>query len=285
MDFILLILAILPTVVLGTYIYKNDKIEKEPVSLLIKLLAFGVLATFLTIILTIVLGAIIPFFNGTGEGLDFLSLAIYVFFGIALIEEISKWIFTYVAAWNEPAFNHVYDAIVYSAFVSLGFATIENILYVLGNETFGDAISTAFIRMIFSVPGHAFFGVMMGYYLGLAKLTSINKVEDKSKKYLFLSVLIPATCHFLFDYLLMLNFDYSMLLFLAFAIFLFCFAMSKVKRMSKIPTLLFPNENNLGGIYNAFGNNANMNVPPRYCSQCGNVLNGPICSNCGKKNY
>ena len=52
MSMFLLGLSILPTVILGSYIYSNDKIEKEPVPLLVKLMASGVLAVILTLILT-----------------------------------------------------------------------------------------------------------------------------------------------------------------------------------------------------------------------------------------
>ncbi len=282
MSMFLLGLSILPTVILGSYIYSNDKIEKEPVPLLVKLMASGVLAVILTLILTNILSSIAPFFDAENlENFNSISLAVYVFIGIALIEEFSKWFFTYLISWKDKAFNHVYDAIVYSVFVSLGFATIENILYVFGSENILSAVGTALVRMIFSVPGHAFFGVIMGYYLGLAKLTSINHIKDKSERYLFFSILLPTIGHFIFDYLLMSSSTLSLLLFLAFTIGLFIFSYLKVKRMSKIPTLLFNEPNKTDYLYNAFGGN---NPPKKYCTNCGHLLVGPYCSNCGKKN-
>ena len=253
---ILFMLAILPTIILGTFIYKNDKLEKEPASLLLSLGAAGVGSAILTLILSGVLGAIIPFFASEYyTTFSAWELAIYVFIGIALIEEFSKWMFTYIIAWKNKEFNHVYDAIVYCVFVSLGFATIENILYVFGSESVGSAFFTAFNRMIFSVPGHAFFGVLMGYYLGLAKLTNFNGKKEKSAKYLILSVLVPTTCHFLFDYLLMINLEYSFLLFVIFVVIMFSVAISKVKRLSNIPTNIFNKPQRMDYIYNAFGNN------------------------------
>lgn len=288
-DFLFL-LAIIPTIILGTFIYKNDRIEKEPTSLLTILGVAGIGSAILTLIISSILGTLFPFFGSEYyTSFDPASLALYVFVGIALIEEVSKWIFIYLIVWKHKEFNHVYDAIVYAVFVSLGFATLENILYVFGNETILSAIFTAVVRMIFSVPGHAFFGVIMGYYLGLAKLTAFNGIKEKSTKYLLLSIIVPTICHFLFDYLLMLNQQYSFLFFIVFVIIMFTIAISKVKRLSNIPTNIFNKPQRMDYIYNAFGNNyyPNAQQNPNYiqqkqCHNCGNLGTGNFCGFCGR---
>ena len=279
---VLFILAVLPTIILGTFIYKNDKLEKEPTSLLASLLIAGVGSAFLTLTLSTILVKLIPFFGSEYyTSFDPMSLALYAFVGIALIEEFSKWVFIYSIAWKNKEFNHVYDAIVYCVFVSLGFATFENLLYVLSSESIASAFSVAFGRMIFSVPGHAFFGVLMGYYLGLAKLTSFNGIKDKSKKYLMLSIILPTICHFLFDYLLMINLEYSFLLFVVFVVVMFSAALSKVKRLSNIPTNIFNKPERIDFIYNAFGNYESNNQ--RFCPNCKSPINGNFCGNCGSR--
>jgi len=301
MTIFLLFLAILPTIVLGYFIYSNDKIEKEPTPLLVKLGIAGIGSVFLTLAITYVLYLLFPFFAiADVTTLNVISLALYVFIGIALIEEFSKWILTYSIAWRNKAFNHVYDAIVYSVFVSLGFATIENILYVFGGNGIEEAISIALNRMVFSVPGHTFFGVMMGYYLGLAKLTHVHGLKEKSKKYLFYSLAIPTICHFIFDYILMS--ELPILIFFGFVGVLFGIGISKVKRLSNIPTNIFNDPNNLNYVYNAFGNYSNQNQTNsniiqnnniqnisnnscKYCKNCGTELKGPFCGYCGTKNY
>lgn len=289
MSLFLLFLAVLPTIILGYIIYQNDKIEKEPISLLFKLLISGVGAAILTLVMTYILYQILPFFATDNTAiLNPISLAVYVFIGIAMIEELSKWIFIYLISWKNKAFNHVYDAIVYSVFVSLGFATIENVLYIFLNENLSTAIAIALNRMLFSVPGHAFFGVMMGYYLGLAKLTLVHGIKDKSQKYLFLSIIIPTTCHFIFDYILML--ELPVIIFYAYVVVLFGVGISKVKRLSNVTTNIF-NVTDNSYIYNAFGNNQNMQnnsvttTKICFCKNCGARLIGPFCGYCGTKNY
>lgn len=301
MSFILLILAILPTIILGGYIYKNDKIEKESSGLLAALGASGLGAIAVTLTLSFVSYAISPIFSADTSTLDPLSLAVAVFIGIALIEEFSKWIFVYIIAWKHREFNHVYDAIVYCVFVSLGFATLENILYVFNATTFVDSLSIALNRMIFSVPGHTFFGVMMGYYLGLAKLTSVHGFKDKSRTNLILSILIPTIAHGFFDYFLMLGSNIGFILFLVFVVILFSVAINKIKRLSEIPTLLFNDPTNMSYVYNAFqpaGMRQNINnqlnvqngpvsIPTTkaaFCKNCGSPLSGNFCGKCGTKN-
>lgn len=299
MSFILLILAILPTIILGWYIYKNDKIEKESSGLLAALGASGLGAIAVTLTLSFISYAISPIFSADTSTLDPLSLAVAVFIGIALIEEFSKWIFVYIIAWKHREFNHVYDAIVYCVFVSLGFATLENILYVFSAANFAESLSIALNRMIFSVPGHTFFGVMMGYYLGLAKLTSVHGIKDKSRTNLILSILIPTIAHGFFDYFLMLGSNIGFILFLVFVVILFSVAINKIKRLSEIPTLLFNEPTNMSYVYNAFqpaGMRQNMNnhvsvqngpIPTTkasFCKNCGSPLTGNFCGKCGTKN-
>ena len=252
MIIILLFLAILPTLIMGTIIYKNDKIEKESPGLLVALGVAGLGSVIVTLVLSAVSAFIHPVFAADHTTLDPISLAVAVFIGIALIEEFSKWIFVYVIAWKNREFNHVYDAIVYCVFVSLGFATLENILYVFSTTSVAESLSIALTRMIFSVPGHAFLGVMMGYYLGLAKLTNVHGIKDKSTKNLILSILIPTIAHGFFDYLLMLGTDFAFILFLGFVVTLFTIAITKIKQLSNIPTLLFNDPNNMTYVYNAF---------------------------------
>lgn len=290
MSSFLLFLAVLPTILLGYFIYSNDKIEKEPTPLLVKLLLGGIGSVILTLIVTTILNKIAPFFAiSNTEILSPLSLAIYVFFGIAIIEEFSKWFFLYIISWKNKAFNHVYDAIVYSVFVSLGFATVENILYVfISSSSLSEAIAVALNRMFFSVPGHAFFGVMMGYYLGLAKLTFVNKKKNKTTKFLLLSLLVPTICHFIFDYILMSSF-LPMIVFYIYVIVLFVYGISKVKRLANIPTNIFNDPTKTNYIYNAFGNNqknnTQINQQIKFCMNCGSPLFGPFCGQCGTKNY
>ena len=100
--------------------------------------------------------------------------------------------------WYDPNFNYRFDGIVYGVFVSLGFAGVENVLYVL-NAGFG----TAVVRAIFSIPGHAMFGVVMGFYLSRAKWAEKYGQRHRMRADLRRSFFVPAVLHGLYDFLLM----------------------------------------------------------------------------------
>ena len=235
MAIILLVLSIAPVIALGAIIYKFD-FDKEPTLTLIKLFICGICSTFLTLTVTWGLSLFIPFFSADISSLNLIELIPAIFIGVGLIEEFSKWIFVYALEYNDREFNHLYDGIVYATFVSLGFACLENILYV-----FQSGIGTAIMRAFISIPGHLCFGVMMGYYLSLAKLAFINKNKKLSKRNLILSILIPTLAHGLFDYLIyastIVDSDFLSMgftfLFYAFIIAYFIYCSRKVVQFSK----------------------------------------------------
>lgn len=255
---ILLILSVLPAVVLGIIIYKNDKLEKEPSGLLAKLFMGGIGAIGLTTLISFI-GVYILGIPEEFIGLPIWALALYSYLFVALTEEFSKWFFVKTITWNNKEFNHIYDAIVYSVFVSLGFATLENIMYV-----FEGGIGTALLRAVLSVPGHVFFGVFMGYYYGLAKQASINGNQKLVKHNLYHSLLLPVLLHGTFNFLLMTQNVTMVLFYLVFVVFLYIQAIKRIRRFSNIKINLV----------------AEKKV---YCHNCGTRINDMYCPRCGTK--
>lgn len=260
---LLLSLALFPIFVIGFFIYKADKIEKESTKILGRVFLGGILATFITLVLSGFLEMTFPFFaTSNEENLNIFTLIPYYFIGVALIEEFSKWIFVYLFCWKSREFDYLYDAIVYCVFASLGFAAFENILYVFLNGGIGVGI----MRSLLAVPGHAFFAVFMGYYLGLSKLTSIKKNNQKAKKYFIMSIIIPTLLHGLYDYLLSAT-KFSILFFFLFIIFIiliYIYGIKMVRRISGIKISMYTNNTK------------------KYCSNCGIVIENNFCTNCGK---
>ena len=216
---ILTIIAIMPIIILLKYVFDKDVIEKEPIPLLIKLFILGILSTLITIVLSSLLKIILSSNN------DF-----YVsFIRISLVEEISKWIIIYLTTWSNKEFDYIYDAIIYSVFVSLGFACFENIIY-----TFNYGIVTSIFRAVISVPGHAFFAIYMGYYLGMSKLNYKNNNIVVAHKYKFYSILIPVIFHGIYDYCLLCGNIYLYLIFIIFVIFLYISSFKRIDIISKV---------------------------------------------------
>ncbi|MVP00069.1 MULTISPECIES: glutamic-type intramembrane protease PrsW [Paenibacillus] len=181
--FSVLMAAVAPGISLLAYFYLKDRYETEPIHLVGKLFLFGVL---LVIPAMVIQSAFIEEIGGENQ----FTFAFFISGGL---EEFLKWFVVYHLIYRHSSFDEPYDGIVYAVAVSLGFATLENILYALVN---GTSISMLIMRALLPVSGHALFGVMMGYYLGKAKFMRAHE-----RKYLFASMLLPILWHGSFDYI------------------------------------------------------------------------------------
>lgn len=218
-----IIVAIIPSIILCYYVYENDIIEREPMKMLFMLFFLGVL---ITVPASFMERAIISSTNLTESGM--LNCFILSFLVVALIEEGYKFLILYLGTWRNKNFNHKYDAIVYAVFISLGFATLENILYIIKHGT-----EIALLRGVLSVPAHAFYAVSSGYYLGLAKKCSLHNLKRKSLMYKVLALLMPVLLHGIFDFLLLTNNEVLFGIFYCFVAFLYVISYMYIKKVSK----------------------------------------------------
>ena len=229
---ILAFLAVLPAAVLLIVIYKLDNIEKEPVSLMAKVFGFGALSVISAILMEMAGSAILSLFFRTENA---LYNAIMYFCVVGFSEEIGKFVALKLGTWKNREFNFSFDGIVYGACATLGFATVENIMY-----CFQYGLSVAITRAIMSVPGHCIFGVFMGIYYGMAKRCELNGDEEGKKKNIFKSLLIPILLHGTYDFCLSYQYDGIMLVFIVFEIAMVTAAIKRVLKMSKTDSPLAP---------------------------------------------
>lgn len=136
-----------------------------------------------------------------------------------VVEEFFKWFILLIAIYHHIEFDDPYDGVLYGVSISLGFATVENILYIL---SFG--LDTAFMRALMPVSSHALFGVVMGYYLGRAKFTGRNI----SIRYQAVALTLPMLLHIIFNFILTIEGKWAYIM-LPFMLFLWWFALRKVK--------------------------------------------------------
>ena len=184
---ILIAASLLPVVLLMAYFYYRDKFEKEPVKVLMKAFGAGILSVFPAILLATLMSL---------PDIETYSPAtrsfIRAFWEAAVPEEICKFALLYFFIWRDRNFNEYYDGIIYAVFVSLGFAGVENIMYVVG-----EGIDVALTRGLLSVPLHALCGVIMGYYFSLARFNTARQ-----KGYLLKAVAGAILAHGLYDFIL-----------------------------------------------------------------------------------
>lgn len=275
----LIIAAVLPVLVLCFFVYFRDP-NKEPITLLLKIFFLGFLSALPILIVELTLDDFFPVDVTQTNG--FLGLFINVFIGVALVEEVFKWIVVKKFGYNNKEFDELYDIIVYSVFSSLGFACIENILYVVQS-----GIGTAFTRALFSIPGHMCFGVLMGYFLSRAKISSLNNTT-MSKNNLALSIIVPSLFHAVYDALLFYGEVWSIILFLAFDTVMVILCICVIISVSNVHNNVKFNVNN--GVI--IKNNGTVEVKPievvqtkyNYCPVCGRAAGtGNFCGGCGMK--
>ncbi|WP_153720288.1 glutamic-type intramembrane protease PrsW [Sporosarcina cascadiensis] len=207
--FILLTVAIAPGLALFSYLYLRKQIAKEPSRTLFNAFIYGAIMTFPILFIQHVFEEEHVFNN------EFLRNALFT----SSLEEFFKWIVIFILVYKTVEFEDAYDGILYGASVSLGFATVENILYLL---SFG--LDTAFIRALLPVSSHALFGVVMGYYFGRAKF---SETEEKGR-WIWIAFLAPFTLHSLYNAILFL-YDYWLYLMIPFMLFLWWFGLTRVK--------------------------------------------------------
>lgn len=189
---IILITALLPVAILVYYIYHKDKKSPEPTGKLVKAFLFGVLSVPISFGISIPLGIIGVY---PVEATSILGSISTAFFGAAIPEEIAKFFMLWLLLRKNRYFDEKMDGIVYAVCVSLGFAALENIMYLFSNAE--SYLSVGIARAIFAIPGHFCFGILMGYYYSLAKF--YPKTPKKNK---VLILVAPVLTHGLYDSIL-----------------------------------------------------------------------------------
>lgn len=183
---IILAAALLPAALLWLYIWKKDP-QKEPTFWLVKATLWGVAICIPVAILELVIDATL--FWG-GEPTSLFGTTIQAFFVAALPEEAAKLFVLWLLLRKNPFFDEHFDGIVYAVCVGLGFAAIENIFYIFGQEGW---LSVAITRALLAVPGHYAFAILMGYYY------SIHHFVNDSPRVAICVLLVPVLAHGIYD--------------------------------------------------------------------------------------
>jgi protease PrsW len=188
-----LVLALAPAAAILWWIYTRDRDDPEPQGLVAATIALGAASTVSAIILEL-LGQFTFLPDRTGEqALGFASaLATGLYIGV--VEEGGKLLAVLLVAFRHRAFNQRMDGIVYCVAASLGFAALENLLYVGAARGLLGTYATGLTRAVTAVPGHAAFGVLMGAFLGAARM------EPKRRTALILlGYIVASVAHGLYD--------------------------------------------------------------------------------------
>ncbi|MCU0461218.1 MAG: PrsW family glutamic-type intramembrane protease [Bacteroidales bacterium] len=211
----LLLISLAPVFIIAFYIYNRDRYEKEPVSILIRALILGILCVLPVMLIEYVLTRL---YRGT-EGIKEAAYTAFIVAGFT--EEAIKFLALWLFFWRNRNFNEKFDAIVYAVYIALGFAAVENIIYV-----FQGGFGVGLARALTAVPAHALFGIMMGYNFGLARFNEKFRIIN-----LIAAFTLPIVAHGAYDFLLIGN---SPVLLIAFIPLLILYWITGFRRMKKL---------------------------------------------------
>jgi RsiW-degrading membrane proteinase PrsW (M82 family) len=290
-----ILIAVVPAIAMLMFIYHRDKREKEPVKFLVLLCVLGAASTIPAAIIELLGETVVQELELSTNSALFFEC----FFIVGVTEELGKFLISTCVTWKNKSFKHSYDAIVYTACVSLGFALLENILYV-----FTGGISTGIFRAFTAVPLHCGVGVIMGAFYGKARESAYKEDGGAVIGFMALAYIVPVIIHGAYDYAAFgtaynisegaMFFVILALVYVA-AIWLIIYCSNHDHRIDGLPETAdigyyrkeykrfhqgygygYNNVNNMGN-YNPYGNNENVSGNPYAYS--GNNYNGGVNNN------
>lgn len=275
----LLALSLAPVAALIFFFYVRDRYEPEPRKVVLKVLLFGVLACIPAAIGEALFEKAFPWMHKPD---NLILLFIGVFISVALVEELCKFLIVMAGVYRSREFDEVYDGIVYCVSASLGFAALENVLYV-----FSCGAGVGILRALLSVPGHALDGVLMGYFVGLGKFAKKGRVL-----LIFTGLFLATLAHAVYDFLLFSQVPLLMLSVIPFVGLLWLIAFMLVKKAQSLSVYRFNPQKEEGPVSEPGGAyvpgnekcpGCGFSVPPAalFCLNCGHTVR-IACQSCGK---
>ena len=197
---------IISTVALLIYFYKQD-VNKEPFKRLAEAFLLGV-----------ALSLQVNYFQQLLPRMP--SIFFTAFISAALIEEGIKLITLRLTLFRNPDFKEKVDGITYAVFLGLGFATVENLIWITNFEI-------GLVRAFTATPAHALFGVVMGYYLGRYKF------EKDNQKLLYQAFWVPTLLHGLYNLLILTGQIWGVIFFIPYVAYLWVRGIKKLDKLNK----------------------------------------------------
>ncbi len=203
MRFILIpLLSLLPCLLWLWYFYTRSIYKRDPLPLILWTFALGGVATLIALPLNLIGQSLVMAVAGQSQ---FAHLLV-IFLVVAPVEELCKLLAVYVYAWRHQEFDEPLDGVIYSAAAALGFAAVENLIYLSRNDA-----SLVLLRGPLSNPGHALFSALWG--LSLSRVRSAPNIWQQRLRLLAVGWLLATVLHAVFDALLVASENVGPILF------------------------------------------------------------------------
>ena len=195
----LIALALAPVVVLITFVYFNDRYDREPIGMLVLSFFLGCVSVIPAVLFS---GGIERYLGWSLITDDWLALFLFAFGVVAFGEEMAKFLMLRFFIYRRKSFDEPFDGIMYTMMIGMGFAAVENLLYVLTQDTYAGSLNVAGWRAFTAVPAHATFAILMGYFVGKAKFAGRNRIALMA-----LGILLAVGFHGSYDLFLFQTFS------------------------------------------------------------------------------
>jgi RsiW-degrading membrane proteinase PrsW (M82 family) len=195
-----LLLPMVPGVIWLWIFYRTDWYEPEPKRLVLATFGLGVLSILPAFAGERAAALVYPFLEHIEQATQShnvaaLPMLVGCFLVIGPCEEVAKFLAVRLFVYRHREFNEPLDGIIYAAAAALGFASLENVLYVFDWHTHTVHWGTLGVRSLLALPGHVIFSTTWGYALGRKRFNANYRVWPM--------VLLAAWLHGLYDFLLM----------------------------------------------------------------------------------
>ncbi|MGC9330669.1 MAG: PrsW family intramembrane metalloprotease [Bacteroidales bacterium] len=214
----LIAIATIPVIFILFYVYYSDKYKKGPVWILLLSLTGGAAIVPVVIRWEQAMSGIAEYYYS----FQWQHAFIISFLVAGLCEESMKLLAFMLLIWRRSYFMEKFDAILYAVYISMGFALVENIMYVVTGGT-----QTGLTRALTAVPAHAIFGIAMGFYLGKAKFSSRKRLFK-----IFRAWYVPLLLHGTYNYIIMADIPYLLFTFVLYVVFLYLLGFKKLRTIS-----------------------------------------------------
>jgi protease PrsW len=187
LELLMIAAAVAPALLLVRYFRRLD-LFPEPDEIITRTFFLGVAAIVPVVVVVLLVQAIRPPpATALGHALYMATIA------SAIPEEAIKFLILYHYVRHHSEFDEPMDGLVYGATASLGFACLENVLYVIGAGD--DWMAVAVVRGLLAVPSHGLGGVIMGFYFGRAHFEPDRRRLDYA-----LALLVPTALHAAYNF-------------------------------------------------------------------------------------
>ena len=228
----LLLIALIPPLFFLIYIYRQDDIESEPRGMIAGLIGLGALSAIPAVLLELAGSYILYLLGLPEESLIYLLLENFLVVGVS--EEICKYTAGRLTTWKSPEFNYRFDGIVYMVSSAIGFAALENVLYV-----FSSGFRTGIFRAILSIPLHTICGMFLGYYYGEGKYLLMHGDKTGSRNAFWKGLFIAVMIHGAYDFLASLESITALVLFVVLVIVVDIVAFRFMKNAEKADSPIY----------------------------------------------